>query len=311
MRELPIMTRASYLLYIAVAIVALAVYIKSKPTQTSLIKTEQPQLGIALLGDQTRLELIHNLASVSNAVSDEQENRVDFSAVVAGKSLNVSTIRSDLLVSHVANCAVADIAVITVDARSGAMPIHREHILFARQMEVPTVLVMFTHSDAIEDAELLELQELEMRELFGLYDYNRDEVIVEFDSSVERGENITSGEKALLQTLARQARRLPHTGATLTDSCTLYLYALTEESAYPLVFEGIESGEYTFVIGSLITPVMIHASPGVAPGYSDYVKATFSSPISVHLAQRCVLVTKNHLAAAAVITSLGSEPQTE
>jgi elongation factor Tu len=90
-----------------------------------------------------------------------------------------------------------DGAILVVSAADGPMPQTREHILLARQVGVPAIVVFLNKCDQVDDAELLELVELEVRELLSKYDFPGDEVpIVKGsalaaleDSSKELGED--------------------------------------------------------------------------------------------------------------------------
>ena len=68
-----------------------------------------------------------------------------------------------------------DGAVLVVSAPDGPMPQTREHILLARQVEVPRILVALNKVDMMEDEELLELVELEVRDLLSRYDFPGDD----------------------------------------------------------------------------------------------------------------------------------------
>jgi elongation factor Tu len=69
-----------------------------------------------------------------------------------------------------------DGAILVVSAADGPMPQTREHILLARQVGVPAIVVFLNKCDQVDDAELLELVELEVRELLSKYDFPGDEV---------------------------------------------------------------------------------------------------------------------------------------
>jgi elongation factor Tu len=71
-----------------------------------------------------------------------------------------------------------DGAIVVVAATDGPMPQTREHILLARQVGVPAIVVFMNKCDAVDDEELLELVELEIRELLSQYDYPGDEIPV-------------------------------------------------------------------------------------------------------------------------------------
>src|SRR5450756_1978880 len=88
----------------------------------------------------------------------------------------------------ITGAAQMDGAILVVSAVDGPMPQTREHILLARQVNVPQIVVFLNKCDLVEDAELLDLVELEVRELLSKYNFPGD------DTPVIRG----SASKALL-----------------------------------------------------------------------------------------------------------------
>src|SRR6266851_2849347 len=78
----------------------------------------------------------------------------------------------------ITGAAQMDGAILVVSAPDGPMPQTREHILLARQVEVPAVVVYLNKVDLMEDEELLELVEMELRELLSKYQFPGDDVPV-------------------------------------------------------------------------------------------------------------------------------------
>ena len=76
----------------------------------------------------------------------------------------------------ITGAAQMDGAILVVSAPDGPMPQTREHILLARQVEVPAMVVFLNKVDMMDDEELLELVELEVRELLSKYDFPGDDV---------------------------------------------------------------------------------------------------------------------------------------
>ena len=81
---------------------------------------------------------------------------------------------ADYVKNMVTGAAQMDGAILVVAATDGPMPQTREHILLCRQVNVPNVLVFMNKVDMVDDAELLELVEMEVRELLSSYDYDGD-----------------------------------------------------------------------------------------------------------------------------------------
>jgi elongation factor Tu len=85
---------------------------------------------------------------------------------------------ADYVKNMITGAAQMDGAILVVSAVDGPMPQTREHILLARQVNVPQIVVFLNKCDLVEDAELLDLVELEVRELLSKYDYPGDETPV-------------------------------------------------------------------------------------------------------------------------------------
>ncbi len=85
---------------------------------------------------------------------------------------------ADYVKNMITGAAQMDGAILVVSAVDGPMPQTREHILLARQVNVPSVVVFLNKCDMVEDAELLDLVELEVRELLSKYNYPGDELPV-------------------------------------------------------------------------------------------------------------------------------------
>jgi elongation factor Tu len=83
---------------------------------------------------------------------------------------------ADYIKNMITGAAQMDGAILVVAATDGPMPQTREHILLARQVGVPAIVVYLNKVDAVDDPELLELVELEVRELLTMYDFPGDEI---------------------------------------------------------------------------------------------------------------------------------------
>jgi len=83
---------------------------------------------------------------------------------------------ADYIKNMITGAAQMDGAILVVSAADGPMPQTREHILLARQVGVPTLVVYMNKTDQVDDPELLELVELEIRELLSKYEFPGDEI---------------------------------------------------------------------------------------------------------------------------------------
>ena len=90
-----------------------------------------------------------------------------------------------------------DGGILVVAATDGPMPQTREHILLARQVGVPSLVVFLNKVDAVDDPELLELVELEVRELLSSYDFPGDDIPVVQGSALKALEGDEAGEKSI------------------------------------------------------------------------------------------------------------------
>ena len=85
---------------------------------------------------------------------------------------------ADYIKNMITGAAQMDGAILVVSAADGPMPQTREHILLARQVEVPSMVVFLNKADMVDDPELLELVELEVRELLSEYEFPGDDIPV-------------------------------------------------------------------------------------------------------------------------------------
>jgi len=92
---------------------------------------------------------------------------------------------ADYIKNMITGAAQMDGAVLVVSAADGAMPQTREHILLARQVNVPAIVVFLNKVDQVEDKELLELVELEVRELLSKYNFPGDDIPVIAGSALQ------------------------------------------------------------------------------------------------------------------------------
>ena len=103
---------------------------------------------------------------------------------------------ADYIKNMITGAAQMDGAILVVSAPDGPMPQTREHILLARQVEVPAMVVFLNKVDAMEDEELLELVELEVRELLTKYNFPGDEIPVIRGSALRALESGSQDPKA-------------------------------------------------------------------------------------------------------------------
>ena len=98
----------------------------------------------------------------------------------------------DYIKNMITGAAQMDGAILVVSAPDGPMPQTREHILLARQVEVPAIVVYVNKVDQMDDEELLELVDLELRELLDLYEFPGDETPIVMGSALQALESTST-----------------------------------------------------------------------------------------------------------------------
>jgi len=95
----------------------------------------------------------------------------------------------------ITGAAQMDGAIVVVSAADGPMPQTREHILLARQVNVPSIVVFMNKTDQVDDPELIELVELELRELLSYYEFPGDDIPIIKGSALDALNNPEDAEK--------------------------------------------------------------------------------------------------------------------
>ena len=118
---------------------------------------------------------------------------------------------ADYVKNMITGAAQMDGAILVVSAADGPMPQTREHILLARQVGVPALVVFMNKVDQVDDEELLELVELEIRELLSSYDFPGDDIPIVKGSALAavEGTNDEIGKKAILELMAAVDEYVP------------------------------------------------------------------------------------------------------
>ncbi|SET71540.1 translation elongation factor 1A (EF-1A/EF-Tu), partial [Nitrosomonas marina] len=108
---------------------------------------------------------------------------------------------ADYVKNMITGAAQMDGAILVVSAADGPMPQTREHILLARQVGVPYIIVYMNKADMVDDAELLELVEMEIRELLSKYDFPGDDTPIIIGSALKalEGDQSEIGEPSILK----------------------------------------------------------------------------------------------------------------
>jgi elongation factor Tu len=118
---------------------------------------------------------------------------------------------ADYVKNMITGAAQMDGAILVVSAADGPMPQTREHILLARQVGVPSLVVFMNKVDMVDDPELLDLVELEVRELLSSYEFPGDDIPIVRGSALMalEGKNDEIGKQAVLKLMAEVDRYIP------------------------------------------------------------------------------------------------------
>ncbi len=116
---------------------------------------------------------------------------------------------ADYIKNMITGAAQVDGAILVVSAADGPMPQTREHVLLARQVGVPAIVVALNKSDMVDDEELLELVELEARELLSEYEFPGDDVPVVHVSALKALEGDSDAGDKIMELMAQVDEYIP------------------------------------------------------------------------------------------------------
>jgi len=116
---------------------------------------------------------------------------------------------ADYVKNMITGAAQMDAAILVVSAADGPMPQTREHILLAHQVNVPNIVVFLNKIDQVKDAELIDLVEMEIRELLTQYKYDGDKVSIIRGSALKAIEGDAESEKAIEDLIAALDKDIP------------------------------------------------------------------------------------------------------
>jgi elongation factor Tu len=116
---------------------------------------------------------------------------------------------ADYVKNMITGAAQMDGAILVVSAADGPMPQTREHILLARQVGVPSIVVALNKVDAVDDPELLELVEMEVRDLLKAYKFPGDEIPIVRISALKAMNGDAEAEKGILKLMEEVDRYVP------------------------------------------------------------------------------------------------------
>jgi len=198
----------------------------------------------------------------------------------------------------------ASVAVILVDATDGPLPVTREDVLLTRQFCRGTVMVGFSKSALIEDAELLDLEEMEVRDLLSKYDHPGETAAVCFDSESARTKQ-PKGYGAIAAVLSKMQPAAPPAPTKPAQAAGAELYVLTDMEAFKRgIIQPVISGNYQLIFGDKVVPCTVQTPQAVQPGASGAVTLTFPETLNLRASDRFVIGMQDHVLAAGAVLSV-------
>src|ERR1700747_1291256 len=164
---------------------------------------------------------------------------------------------ADYIKNMITGAAQMDGAILVVSAADGPMPQTREHILLARQVEVPAIVVALNKADMVDDPELLELVELEVRELLSRYEFPGDDIPVVQVSALKALEGDAEWAPKVLELMAAVDSYIPEPTRDVDKPFLMQI-----EDGFPVTGRGqavtgrVEQGEVK--VGEEVEIVGIH-----------------------------------------------------
>jgi elongation factor Tu len=172
---------------------------------------------------------------------------------------------ADYVKNMITGAAQMDGAILVVSAADGPMPQTREHILLARQVGVPALVVFMNKVDQVDDAELLELVEMEIRELLSSYQFPGDDIPITAGSALAavEGRNPEIGEEAILKLMGTVDDYIPQPERPLDRP-----FLMPIEDVFSI------SGRGTVVTGRVETGIIKVGEEVEIVGIRDTIKST-------------------------------------
>jgi len=177
-----------------------------KTTLTAAITTVLSDSGLAEKKDYTSIDAApeekeRGITINTAHVEYETENRHYAHVDCPG--------HADYVKNMVTGAAQMDGAILVVAATDGPMPQTREHILLARQVGVPQIVVFMNKTDLVEDEEMIELVDMEVRELLDSYDFDGDNISIIQGSALKALEGDAGGVEAIMKLMEAVDNDIP------------------------------------------------------------------------------------------------------
>ena len=172
---------------------------------------------------------------------------------------------ADYVKNMITGAAQMDGAILVVSAADGPMPQTREHILLSRQVGVPYIVVFLNKADMVDDAELLELVEMEVRDLLSSYDFPGDDIPIVVGSALKalEGDESDIGVKAIEKLVDTMDSYIPEPVRNIDKA-----FLLPIEDVFSI------SGRGTVVTGRVESGIVKVGEEVEIVGIKDTVKST-------------------------------------
>ena len=172
---------------------------------------------------------------------------------------------ADYVKNMITGAAQMDGAILVVNAADGPMPQTREHILLARQVGVPALVVYMNKVDQVDDEEILELVELEIRELLSAYDFDGDNIAIVKGSALAalEGRDDEIGKNSILELMKAVDEHIPQPDRPVDQD-----FLMPIEDVFSI------SGRGTVVTGRVETGVVNVGDDVEIVGIKDTTKTT-------------------------------------
>jgi translation elongation factor EF-Tu-like GTPase len=268
---------------------------------------------VAVLGDGTRTDLLRSIAAAHEAAVSTSGNRMVAEVRQGTSVFRLLSASQDSISTQAGLAWEADLVLLAVDATKSSLPVHREHVLVARQMAVPAIVIAFTKSGLIKDPELLELEELELRDLLNKYYSAGNTAACVFDHPTARTtsrSSISKGFIEIVRSFSTIARKRSEPNSVQEDMrFRANVYSLGPQEAFlPDVATAVKSGPTNAIVGGESITAEVTTPREIPPGEHGEIEIAFSRPVRVGQGQRFLLINKQHVAAAGFLIGSTQQP---
>src|SRR5919106_1202645 len=242
----------------------------------------KPHVNIGTMGhiDHGKTTLT---AAITKVLAEQNPNvdftpfdKIDNAPEERERGITIAIAHAEYIKNMITGAAQVDGAILVVSAADGPMPQTREHVLLARQVNVPYIVVALNKVDMVDDPELLDLVELEVRELLNTYEFPGDDAPAGDNVGVLlRG--IDKDDVARGQVLAKPGSITPHTDF----NAQVYVLSKDEGGRHTPFVEGYQPQYYfrtTDVTGQIKLP---EGTEMVMPGDNVEMSVTLEKPIAM------------------------------